>query len=68
MYKILIIEDEKPAAEWLQQLVSKLDPEISILEMIDSVRGAVEWFRQTLLPIWFLWIFSLPCRTELRNF
>ncbi len=50
MYKILIIEDEKPAAEWLQQLVSKLDPEISILEMIDSVRGAVEWFRQNLAP------------------
>ena len=50
MYKILIIEDEKPAAEWLQQLVSKLNPEISILGVIDSVRGAVEWFSQNSAP------------------
>lgn len=50
MYKVLIIEDEKPAAEWLQQLISKLDPEISILGVIDLVRGAVEWFRQNSAP------------------
>lgn len=50
MYKILIIEDEKPAAEWLQQLISKLDLEISILGVIDSVRGAVEWLRQNSAP------------------
>ena len=50
MYKVLIIEDEKPAAEWLQQLVSKLDPEISIFEVVDSVRGAVEWFRENSAP------------------
>jgi len=50
MYKILIIEDEKPAAEWLQQLISKLDDSISIFGVIDSVRGAVEWFRQNSAP------------------
>ncbi len=50
MYKILIIEDEKPAAEWLQQLVSKLDDSISIRGVIDSVRGAMEWFRQNSAP------------------
>ncbi len=50
MNKVLIIEDEKPAAEWLQQLVSKLDPGILILGVIDSVRGAVEWFRQNSAP------------------
>lgn len=50
MYKVLIIEDEKPAAEWLQQLISKLDPGISIFGVIDSVRGAVEWFRQNGAP------------------
>lgn len=50
MYKVLIIEDEKPAAEWLQQLVSKLDPEISIFGVVDSVRGAVEWFRENTAP------------------
>ena len=50
MYKILIIEDEKPAAEWLQQLIMKFDPQISVLAVIDSVSGATEWFEQHLAP------------------
>lgn len=50
MYKILIIEDEKPAAEWLQKLILKFDPRISILGVIDSVNGAEEWFQQNPAP------------------
>mgnify|MGYP001611964174 CR=1 FL=1 len=50
MYKVLIIEDEKPAAEWLRQLITKFNPEIRVLAVIDSVRGAVEWFQQNLAP------------------
>ena len=50
MYKILIIEDEKPAAEWLRQLILKLNPQISILAVIDSVNGAEEWFQNNLPP------------------
>jgi len=50
MYKVLVIEDEKPAAEWLQQLILKFDPQISILAVIDSVRGATEWFSQHPAP------------------
>jgi len=50
MYKILIIEDEKPAAEWLQQLILKFDPQISVLAVIDSVSGAAEWFEQHSAP------------------
>jgi len=50
MYKVLIIEDEKPASEWLQQLILKLDDDIKIAAVIDSVRGAVEWFRQNSAP------------------
>ena len=46
MYKVLIIEDEKPAADWLRQLVLKFNPEISVLAVIDSVSGATEWFQQ----------------------
>jgi two-component system LytT family response regulator len=46
MYKVLLIEDEKPAAEWLRQLILKFDPQISILAVIDSVSGAEEWFQQ----------------------
>jgi DNA-binding LytR/AlgR family response regulator len=50
MYKVLIIEDEKPAAEWLKQLIVKFDPQISILNVIDSVSGAVEWFQKNQAP------------------
>lgn len=50
MHKVLIIEDEKPAAEWLRQLILKFDSQISILAVIDSVSGAVEWFQQNQAP------------------
>ena len=50
MYKILIIEDEKPAAEWLRQLILKFDSQITVMAVIDSVNGAVEWFQQNPAP------------------
>ncbi len=50
MYKVLIIEDEKPAADWLKQLILKFDSQIIVLAVIDSVSGAVEWFQQNPLP------------------
>jgi DNA-binding LytR/AlgR family response regulator len=50
MYKVLVIEDEKPAADWLKQLILKFNPQISVLAVIDSVSGAVEWFQQHQVP------------------
>jgi DNA-binding LytR/AlgR family response regulator len=50
MYKILIIEDEKPAADWLRQLVLKLDTGIEVLKVIDSVGDAIEWFQKNSSP------------------
>ncbi len=50
MLKVLLVEDEKPAAEWLRQLIRKLNPEISVLAVIDSVCGAAEWFQQNPAP------------------
>jgi len=50
MYKVLIIEDEKPAADWLRQLILKYDSQITILSIIDSVSGAVEWFQLNPTP------------------
>jgi two-component system LytT family response regulator len=47
---VLIVEDEKPAADWLKQLIFRMDPQISLLATIDSVRGAVEWFRANPVP------------------
>ena len=50
MYKILIVEDEKPAAGWLLELIRKFDPQTSILAVIDSVSSATEWFGRNPSP------------------
>ncbi|MDP3645244.1 MAG: LytTR family DNA-binding domain-containing protein [Bacteroidota bacterium] len=50
MYKVLIIEDEKPAAEWLRKLILKFDPRITVLATLDSVGCTVEWFQQNQAP------------------
>ena len=42
--KILIIEDEKPAAEKLIHKLNKLRPSFQVLETLDSISSAAEWF------------------------
>lgn len=44
MKRVLIIEDEKPASKRLQRLLADLNPEIEIIDIIDSVEDAVNWF------------------------
>jgi DNA-binding LytR/AlgR family response regulator len=44
MIRTLIIEDEKPAAQRLQKLLQTIEPEISVLDVIDTVESAVKWF------------------------
>ena len=43
--KVLIIEDEAPAFRRLQKILEESDPDIEIIEVIDSVEEAVKWFR-----------------------
>jgi DNA-binding LytR/AlgR family response regulator len=50
MYKVLIIEDEKPASEWLLQLILKFDAHIKVLAVVDSVSSATDWFQQNPSP------------------
>ncbi len=50
MYKILVIEDEKPAADWIRQLILKVDSNNTILATLDSVNDAVAWFQQNPSP------------------
>jgi DNA-binding LytR/AlgR family response regulator len=50
MYKALIIEDEKPAAEHLQRLINQLDIRIDILRIISSIDEALIWFDNNPLP------------------
>ncbi|KAA0991945.1 LytR/AlgR family response regulator transcription factor [Dyadobacter aurulentus] len=44
--KILIIEDEYPAAERLEKLIRKLDPKIEVAAVLDSVESALKWFEK----------------------
>ncbi len=48
--RILIIEDEQPAAKRLANLIGEYRPQASILSMIDSVEGAVRWLRANPSP------------------
>lgn len=43
--KILIIEDEIPAAQQLSDVVSAIDPEIQILNILDSNSAVLSWFK-----------------------
>lgn len=44
--KVLIIEDEIPAAKQLRKLLQQQVPHIEILDTLDSVESAVAWLRQ----------------------
>jgi len=41
--RILIIEDEQPAAKRLQQLIASCEPQAEIIACLDSVGAAVAW-------------------------
>jgi DNA-binding LytR/AlgR family response regulator len=43
--KVLIIEDEAPAFRRLQRILEEIEPNIRILEVIDSVEDSVQWFK-----------------------
>lgn len=43
--KILLVEDELPAARQLTKLIQTARPHFHILETLDSVEGAVRWLR-----------------------
>lgn len=44
MIRVLLIEDEKPAARRLGALIERNLPDVELLEVIDSVEGALKWF------------------------
>ncbi|OJV14557.1 MAG: hypothetical protein BGO21_17720 [Dyadobacter sp. 50-39] len=50
MTRILIIEDEQAAGQFLTQLIQKIDPQTHILGVIESVEGAVEWLGNNAVP------------------
>jgi two-component system LytT family response regulator len=48
--KVIIIEDEKPAAEKLLKAIQKTDPAIEIAAVLNSVQSSVEWLQQNPIP------------------
>lgn len=48
--KVLIIEDEEPAAKRLQKMLKEIEPGISVLDNIVSVSTAIEWFTKNDAP------------------
>lgn len=48
--KILIIEDEAPAANRLRGMLEDIDPEVKILDIIVSINSAVKWFQNNPPP------------------
>lgn len=49
-YKILIIEDEKPAAAHLQRLIGQVDTGIEIIATLTSVDESLQWFNNHPCP------------------
>ena len=47
---VLIIEDEKHAAEKLKKLLASVDPGIQVLEVLESVHHSIEWLIHHPLP------------------
>lgn len=48
--RVIIIEDEKPAAEKLRQALLKAGPDIEVLALLNSVEAAARWLGQHTMP------------------
>lgn len=49
--KILLIEDEDPAAKRLQKMLKEIEPDAEVSDNIVSIASAVKWFKENQLPI-----------------
>lgn len=54
MLNILIVEDEHLAATRLQRMLKKIDPNIHILSILDTVKDAVAWLQENEADLIFL--------------
>jgi DNA-binding LytR/AlgR family response regulator len=48
--KVIIIEDEKPAAEKLLKAIQKADSSLEVSALLNSVKDSVEWLQQNPMP------------------
>lgn len=48
--RVLIIEDEHLTAQRIQSLLQEIDPSVRVLDILDSVKSSVAWFRSNENP------------------
>lgn len=48
--RILIVEDELPAAERLRKLILEVEPDVNILEILPSIKSTVNWLKENASP------------------
>jgi Response regulator of the LytR/AlgR family len=48
--KVLIIEDERLAADKLKQLLQRIDPAVEVVETLETVENSVNWLRNNPSP------------------
>ena len=48
--KVIIIEDEKPAAEKLLKAIQKADPTIEISAVLNNIKDSIAWLQQNPMP------------------
>ncbi len=66
--KVLIVEDEPAAARRLEKLISALEPEASIVAILDTIKGAVEWIENNPQPSLALFDIHLADGSSFRIF
>jgi len=58
--RIIIIEDEAPAANRLIKLIQSLRDDVEILQKLDSVEASVRYFKTSPLADLISWISNWP--------
>jgi len=48
--RILIVEDEPPAAKRLAKLLQRIQPDVELCGPVDTVEGAVNWLAKNPVP------------------
>lgn len=54
MLKAAIIEDEKPASDYLVAVLKKTAPDVIVVKSIDNVKSAVQWLAENQVDLIFL--------------
>lgn len=66
--KVLIVEDEPTAARRLVKLISALEPDATIVAILDTIKGAVEWIENNPQPSLALFDIHLADGSSFRIF